>query len=159
MQEGEAEEKGKRTRVRVDHGGKAVSGGTLMLRPKTLSVGVGCNRNTPVEEIRELIKKVFEECDLSIHSIENIATIEAKADERGIVELARELDARLVLFDRDRLSSVESVPTPSKVVEKHMGVTSVCEAAAILASGSGKLLAEKHKTKNATVAVAAKPFT
>ena len=156
----EAEEEGKKlVRVSVDHGGKAVSGGTLMLRPKTLSVGVGCNRDTPAEEIRELIKQVFEECGLSLHSIENIATIEAKADEQGIVEVARQLDASLVLFDRDKLSSVESVPTPSKVVEKHMGVTSVCEAAAILASGSGKLLAKKHKTKNATVAVAARPCT
>jgi cobalt-precorrin 5A hydrolase len=43
-------------------------------------------------------------------------------------------------------------------VEKHMGVKSVCEAAAIKAARSGQILVPKQKTKNATVAVAALDF-
>jgi cobalt-precorrin 5A hydrolase len=41
-------------------------------------------------------------------------------------------------------------------VLRHMGVASVCEAAAILAAGRGPLLLPKHKSPNLTLAVALK---
>ena len=148
-----------RAGVFADHFVKKLPDSVLVLRPKTLSAGVGCNRGTPVEEILETVRNVFERFDLSIDSIDNIATIDAKADEPGIVGLADILKARLVFFGREELSRVDRVPNPSMVVQKHMGVASVCEAAAILASGTGTLLASKQKTKNVTVAIAAKPFT
>jgi cobalt-precorrin 5A hydrolase len=40
------------------------------------------------------------------------------------------------------------------MVEKHLGVKSVCEAAAILASNQGTLIVPKHTTPNVTVAIA-----
>jgi cobalt-precorrin 5A hydrolase len=47
-----------------------------------------------------------------------------------------------------------SVPHPSAVVGKHMGVESVCEAAAIAASAGGRLLVPKTKSALATAALA-----
>jgi cobalt-precorrin 5A hydrolase len=41
---------------------------------------------------------------------------------------------------------------------KHAGVKSVCEAAAILAAHPGTLIVPKHKTHNATVAIARRNF-
>ncbi|MFP4032742.1 MAG: cobalamin biosynthesis protein, partial [Desulfococcaceae bacterium] len=47
------------------------------------------------------------------------------------------------------------VPSPSEMVERHVGTPSVCEAAALLAAGEGgKLLVAKRKSVNGTVAVA-----
>jgi cobalt-precorrin 5A hydrolase len=125
----------------------------LVLRPKILSVGVGCNRNTDVKEIFASVKDVFAKFNLSINSINNIATIEAKADEQGILELARVLNVPVRFFSPEELDRAGSVPTPSEVVKKHMGVASICEAAAILASRRGKLLVPKQVMKNVTVAV------
>jgi hypothetical protein len=59
------------------------------------------------------------------------------------------------VFTRDRLNGVAQVPTPSTMVEKHIGVKSVCEAAALLATDRGRLIVPKQKTANVTVAVAA----
>ena len=139
--------------VFVDYETTQLSTQVLVLRPKILSVGVGCNRNTNVNEIFASLKDVFSKFNLSINSIDNIATIEAKADEEGILKLATVLNVPVKFFSRDDLDRAGSVPTPSEVVKKHMGVASICEAAAILASNQGKLLVPKQVMKNVTVAV------
>ncbi len=55
---------------------------------------------------------------------------------------------------QENLNSVKSIKTPSKIVEKHLGVKSVCEAAAILSANHGKLILPKKKNKDVTIAVA-----
>ncbi len=139
--------------VFVDYKTTRFSDRLLLLRPKILSVGVGCNRNTSVNEIFASVKDVFFKFNLSINSIDNIATIEAKADEQGILELAMVLNVPVKFFSREDLEQAGAVPTPSEVVKKHMGVASICEAAAIMASNQGKLLVPKQVMKNVTVAV------
>jgi cobalt-precorrin 5A hydrolase len=139
--------------VFVDYKTTRLSTRLLVLRPKILSVGVGCNRNTCIDEILAFLKDVFFKFNLSIKCIDNIATIEAKADEQGILELVKVLEVPIKFFGREELDHAGFVPTPSEVVKKHMGVASVCEAAAILASNQGKLLVPKQVTKNVTVAV------
>lgn len=130
----------------------------LVLRPKVLSIGIGCNRNTPVEEILNFVKTVFKRFGFSANGISNIGTIAAKTDEEGILGLARVLKVPVRFFGKDELGRVESVPTPSEVVKKHMGVASVCEASAILASEQGRLLVPKQRTPNVTLAVAVRRF-
>jgi cobalt-precorrin 5A hydrolase len=139
--------------VFVDYQTIPLSTRLLVLRPKVLSVGVGCNRNTSIDEIMAFLKDVFFKFNLSIKCIDNFATIEAKADEQGILELENVLGVPVKFFGREELDHAGFVPTPSEVVKKHMGVASVCEAAAILASNQGKLLVPKQVTKNVTVAV------
>ncbi len=125
----------------------------LVLRPACLAVGVGCNRNTGTEEIAAFIEIVFAEHDLAPAAIGVLASASAKRDEAGLLEAARRLGREVVFFENDRLNSV-AAPNPSAAVERHMGVESVCEAAAILAAGRGRLIVEKQKRGNVTVAVA-----
>lgn len=125
----------------------------LYLRPKVLIVGVGCRRGTPASDILGLLEHVCRERGLSTASVGLFATIEAKHDEPGILEAAASLGAGLRFFSADELAAV-AAPNPSAMVAKHMGVGSVCEAAAILASGNGKLLVPKARTGFSTVAVA-----
>jgi cobalt-precorrin 5A hydrolase len=103
-------------------------------------------------------KRCFFKFNLSVNSIDNIATVEAKADEQGILDLARVLNVPVRFFSPEELDRAGSVPTPSEVVKKHMGVASICEAAAILASNQGKLLVPKQVMKNVTVAVGLRPL-
>lgn len=130
--------------------------GTLVLRPPTLSVGIGCNRGTSLEEIQSLLYEVFEEKALCLNSIFTLATTDVKMDEDGILSLGKSLGLSIRFYDRLSLNSVTTIENPSRVVEKYLGVKSVCEAAAILASNRGRLIVPKVKLGNVTLAVARK---
>lgn len=127
----------------------------LVLRPKTLAAGVGCNSGTESQELINAVCAVFDDYRLSRQSIRGFATISEKIGEPGMQAMAGYFERPLEGYDRDILAAVDGVKTPSATVEKHMGVNSVCEAAAIRAAGGGKLLVPKVKSGNVTVAVAA----
>jgi cobalt-precorrin 5A hydrolase len=125
----------------------------LILHPRCLVAGVGCNRGTTAGEIVALVKTAFQKEDLALHSLKCLTTIDAKRDEQGLLDAARELGAALVFYGKPELAAVR-VPHPSRVVNNHMGVPSVCEATALLKSKGGRLLVPKTKSPNATLAVA-----
>jgi cobalt-precorrin 5A hydrolase len=131
----------------------------LILRPASLVAGMGCNRNTPVGEIKDLLDEVLKNHRLAGSSLRRIATIDLKADEPGLLELAKTYGVPIDFFSREKLGQIKDIQTPSTLVENHIGVKSVCEAAAILASQMGTLIVPKHKTPNVTVAIARKTFT
>jgi cobalt-precorrin 5A hydrolase len=124
----------------------------LLLRPKNLVVGIGCNRNTPADEILELVRGVFEQQRLSLLSIRNLASIDLKSDERGLLEAAAYLRRPVYFYPRNQVEGIQ-VPNPSANVQKHVGVPSVCEATALLSALNGALIVPKQKTRNVTVAV------
>lgn len=131
----------------------------LILRPKSLAVGVGCNRGTSFAEIAALLEKVIQTNNLSAKSVRCLATIDLKQDETGLRKVSEALKLPLLFFSRSELNQVKTIQTPSAVVEKHIGVKSVCEAAAILAARMGPLVIPKQSTPNATLAVARISFT
>jgi len=131
----------------------------LILRPASLVAGIGCNRNTPMDEIKSLLDEVLKNNHLAGSSLSRIATIDLKADEHGLLELAKTLSVPIDFFSREKLGQIKDIQTPSTLVENYIGVKSVCEAAAILASQMGTLIVPKQKTPNVTVALARKVFT
>jgi cobalt-precorrin 5A hydrolase len=126
----------------------------LVLRPASLVAGIGCNRNTGTDEMRALLEKVLETNNLVPGSLKCIASIDVKSDESGLITLAENLNLPLIFYNRQELNQVKKIKNPSLVVEKHVGVKSVCEAAAILATQDGTLIVPKQSTKNVTVAIA-----
>jgi cobalt-precorrin 5A hydrolase len=131
----------------------------LVLRPPTLTAGIGCNRNTDVGEIDTLLQAVLETHRLSPHSLAHLASIDLKKDETGLLALSQMRGIPLLFYNKNQLKEIEHQCTPSSIVEKHVGVKSVCEAAAILAAQNGKLIVPKHSTRNVTVAIARKRYT
>ncbi|WP_147820053.1 cobalt-precorrin 5A hydrolase [Salidesulfovibrio onnuriiensis] len=127
--------------------------GLLRLRPPVLTLGVGCRRGTPREEILGLILRVLEENGLARESVAAMGTADIKRDEQGILEAARELGLPLKFYTAEELAAV-AAPTPSSMVERHVGTPGVCEAAALLLGEGGELLVAKQKTERVTVAVA-----
>lgn len=127
---------------------------TLVLRPRVLSVGIGCNRNTPEQNISDFLTETFKAFKLSPEAISTLATTTVKADEQGLLALGRTLNLPIQFYERDQLNSVESIENPSEMAEKYLGVKSVCEAAAILSARMGKLIVPKQKTRDVTLAVA-----
>ena len=139
--------------IRVD-----LPSGILVLRPRSLFAGIGCNRNTSMEEIKFFLFETLNRFQLASGSLAGIATINIKKDESGLTDLAKILKLPIKFFNKEELSKVDNIKTPSAVVEKHVGVKSVCEAAAILAAGKGKLIVPKQSTRNVTVAIARTSF-
>lgn len=131
----------------------------LVLRPASLVAGIGCNRNTESAEIKNLLTAASRQANLSLSSLKCLASIDVKADEAGLIALSHELHLPLIFFKRRQLEQVKNIQNPSALVEKHVGVKSVCEAAAILAAQNGTLIVPKQTTRNATVAIARTGYT
>ena len=127
--------------------------GWLRLRPRNLMVGVGCNQGTPAAEILELLENTFKQHQLSWNSFHTLATIAAKKDEPGLKEVVGRLGVNFTWYTKEELQQIQ-VPNPSDLVESHMGVASVCEAAALKAARAKVLVVPKQKTANVTVAIA-----
>lgn len=126
----------------------------LVLRPGSLAAGIGCNRGTAAGEIEDLLAAVFEKHRLATPCLRCLATVSLKKDETGLLALAEKLGIPVRFYEKDELRRVPNIPNPSAMAVKHIGVESVCEAAAILASEGGRLIVTKHTSPNATVAVA-----
>ena len=80
-------------------------------------------------------------------------TIDVKQDEEFCAMLKDEYNQEVVFYTAEELATID-VPNPSATVEKHVGTSSVCEAAAILGSNHGQLVIPKIKGKNWTAALA-----
>ncbi|MEU3196983.1 precorrin-3B C(17)-methyltransferase [Streptomyces sp. NPDC006996] len=129
-----------------------------VLRPPTLVVGVGASKGASVEEVLGLIEEALREAGLSAASVAELATVDAKADEPGIVAAARRLGVPLVTYSAGELARVE-VPNPSGAPLAAVGTPSVAEASALV--GGGELLVPKRKSAGrpatATCAVVRRP--
>jgi cobalt-precorrin 5A hydrolase len=142
-----------RSVVVVDHQDVEYPESWLIVRPPRLALGVGCNRGTPADDILDFIEDVLGRSGLARGSVACLATVDRKGDEAGLIQAARRLGADLRLFTAAELDRVQ-VPHPSGAAQKHVGTKSVCEAAAMLAAGTDRLLTTKQKTRDVTVAVA-----
>lgn len=130
---------------------------TIWLRPKVLVVGIGCNSGTPREEIEREVDAVLGEAALSPRSVRELATIELKKDEPGLVAYASARGLPLRAFDARTINEEAPPFERSETVFRHVGVYGVSEPAAMLAAGAGTCLVRKQKRGNVTIAVARVP--
>lgn len=128
-----------------------------------IALGLGCDRGTPAATIDQAIAEALAACGASVTDVESVASIDLKADETGLLTVARERGWRIRFYPAAELAAVE-VPNPSETVRKYTGTPSVSESAALLAAGANPthLVIEKHKLRgpdgrNATVSIARIP--
>ena len=126
---------------------------TLWLRPRNLVLGVGCKRNVPFKALKEACAAFAEESRVSPLSIAALASIDAKKNEKGLLDLASYLGVPFVTFSPEELKSAPGNFTASEKVEAAVGVDNVCERAAVLKSG-GSLLRKKTVYEGITFALA-----
>lgn len=118
----------------------------VLLRPPSLVVGVGASKGAPVEEVLGLVEDALREAGLSPKSLAELATVDAKSEEPGIVAAAERLGVPLVTYPAEVLAAVE-VPNPSDAPLAAVGTPSVAEAAALVRGG--ELLVPKRKSERA----------
>ena len=125
-----------------------------------LALGIGCDRDTPAATIAQAIAEALAVCGAKLDDVAAIASIDLKADEAGLLEVARAHGWTIRFYAAAELAAV-AVPNPSETVRRHTGTPSVSEAAALLAGAVDKtqLIIEKHRLRgpdgrNATVSIA-----
>ncbi len=129
----------------------------VVYRPRSLVVGVGCNRHTPAGEIAAAVEGILAAHGLSPLSVRGLATVEAKRDEPGLRAYAASRGLPVTFYPARVLDAV-AAPNPSVAPLRHVGTRGVCEPAALLAAGASTLAVEKRKCGHVTVAVARVPF-
>jgi cobalt-precorrin 5A hydrolase len=126
----------------------------LVLRPRNLVLGIGCNSGTSADEICEVTGSALKRLFLSLKSIRCVATAEAKRHEPGLVAFTEALGVPLVCYESSELNGVVFPSPPSPHALAAIGATGVAEPAALLASSGGILLMKKLKSGNVTLAIA-----
>ena len=152
----EVDERRFRLLIIVSHYDERVPDGvpTLQYVPPVVTVGFGlAHQAQPVYSIYKEMCEAMTDAGLC-PCPRCWCTIDVKANE-PFVDFLREQGETVVFFTAEELAQV-SVPHPSATVEKHVGTPSVSEAAAILGSHGGRLIVDKQKGSNWTLAVADK---
>lgn len=131
----------------------------LLYHPQRFVVGVGSARNCPSAELEDLVHATLAETGIAPGAVACIASIDIKADERAMLDLAETLDVPFRLFDAATLEAeTPRLANPSETVFTEVGCHGVAEGAALAGAGpDGVLVTPKRKTANATVAIARAP--
>lgn len=156
--------------------------GTVVLHPPSLVAGIGTSSDAPPAEVAALLRAALAGAvgdapaapgggsvqpgggsvqpgggsavpgdePLAMASVAEVATIDRRSASPAIVALGLPVRS----FGAAQLAEV-AVPSPSSVVAAAVGTPSVCEAAALLASGpGGTLVVPKQRAAHCTVAIA-----
>ena len=127
-------------------------GETLSLFPRVLHLGIGCRKGTDTAVIREVVNQVFLDNQIDQRAVCCVASIDLKANERGLLEFCEGNKWPVKFYSAKELQAVEGEFTPSEFVQNITGVDNVCERAALI--GAKELLVKKTAMCGVTVAVA-----
>jgi precorrin-4 C11-methyltransferase len=116
----------------------------LWLRPPSLVLGVGCERSLPLAALEDGLARFLDVHRYARSSIAVLASVDVKADEQALIDLALKYGWETVFYSSAELAEVPDLPNPSAVVERCVGTPGVAEPAALLASGAESLLVEKQ---------------
>lgn len=130
---------------------------TLFLIPKQIVLGIGCRKNTEPQALQDFVQEVLETHSIFKEAVAAIASIDLKKNEPALLELARELSAPFVTYDKDTLLEVKGQFTSSDFVKETTGVDNVCERAALAYSKADGLYLRKTPKNGMTLAIALLP--
>ncbi|MDD4600277.1 MAG: cobalamin biosynthesis protein, partial [Negativicutes bacterium] len=128
----------------------------IYLRLPNLSVGIGCRRGTPLTSIWQSVDDACASIGRSLQSIQVIGSTILKQDEEGLLQFIAKVSVPVKFFNNQEIQACIALHKleVSRFVEKEIGVGNICEAAALLAGQSNKLLLPKTKYQGVTVAIA-----
>lgn len=136
----------------------------VIYRPKSLILGLGCDRGLPLEALERGIDSILSYYQLSSKSVKAIATVAKKKDEVAFLDLSNKYSWPMYTYEAEELDAVSGIENPSETVKQFVGTRGVSEPAALLTSGATNLLVPKQKysepelKQSMTLAVARIPF-
>ncbi|AXE39587.1 precorrin-3B C(17)-methyltransferase [Acidipropionibacterium virtanenii] len=123
---------------------------SVVLHPRSLVVGMGCNSGTDVDHLAALLDDVLAEAGLAPGSVSALLSHEVKSGELGLIKLAHRLGVEYRTYPAEVLAA-QDAPNPSATVAREVGTASVSEASVL--AERAELIVTKHKTSEATCAV------
>lgn len=128
----------------------------LVYYEQSVMVGAGCARGAAGEELAELLTHTLALHQLHPAMIAAVGSLDLKADEPAMLQLAETLKVPFRVFTAEALTEfADDITAPSAVVEAEVGTPSVSEASALALAGTQRqLIAPKQKSANATIALA-----
>jgi cobalt-precorrin 5A hydrolase / precorrin-3B C17-methyltransferase len=131
----------------------------LVIHPKVLALGVGCERGAEPKELQDLVTSTLAEHGFAAAAIACVVSLDIKAAEPAIHGLATQLDAPARFFPASQLEAErQRLANPSSEVFAVTGCHGVAEGAALAAVGAaGELVVAKTKSTRATCALARAP--
>lgn len=132
---------------------KNVSKPIIHLRPKSLTIGIGCRKGKPWTDIYSAVLQALSRVDRNIFDIKRLATVDVKKDEEGIIILARKLKVDLDIVSRSDIKEIEDRFETSDFVRDNIGVGAVAEPVACISSKSEKIILNKTRYEGITIAI------
>lgn len=131
----------------------------LVYHPKSLVLGVGCERDCEPDELIALTERSVKANGLAPAAIALVASLDLKADEDAVHAVAGQFGVPAHFFTPEELNEqAPRLKNPSDVVLREVGCPGVAEGAALACGGPDcELLAEKQKSARATCAVGLSP--
>ena len=128
---------------------------TLHLITRNAVVGVGCRRGCEPAILQGSVEAALASLGLAPEAVSALATIDLKAAEPAVVELAAKHGWRLRTFSAQALAAQGGDFASSEFVRTHVGVDNVCERA-LACCGAVRVL-NKQAHQGTTVAVGLVP--
>ncbi|MGR3290792.1 MAG: cobalamin biosynthesis protein, partial [Paracoccaceae bacterium] len=131
----------------------------LVYHPTRAVLGVGCARNCPPDQLAALAQRALDAAGIAPGALAAIGTLDLKADEPAVLQLAAAFGVPLRLFGAADLEAFAGqLQNPSEVVFREVGCHGVAEGAALALGGSDAVFAQaKLKSDQATCAVVLAP--
>ena len=120
---------------------------------KNLVLGVGCRKNIDIEHFERIVTILLWDFKISFKQICAIATINIKKEEKALLDFSRAYKIPVFFYSSEELNSVNGNFVVSERVKRVTGVDNVCERAATICGGKGKLLIPKTCKEGITIAV------
>ena len=125
----------------------------LLLVPQIITVGIGCRKDVSFENIEKSILNILKSENYHILALNALASIDKKANEKGILEFAKKYGLPFNTFSAEELNSLEGDFTKSDFVKSVVEVDNVCERSAVIES-KGTLIRRKDTCDGRGVTVA-----
>ena len=123
----------------------------LTFVPK-LYLGIGCNRDTKKEVIKEAFYSFLDNHEIKREDVAKLGSFEAKADEDGLLEFAKDEGLEIEFFKKDEINSLE-MKFSNSASTKFFDLKGVAEPSAVLLSNYKELVFKKEAFfKSVTIA-------
>jgi len=120
---------------------------------KPLVVGLGCRKGIRADNIDAAVRQALLKVSRTQAEIREIATIDLKGEEHGILEWCAGAGVPLRVIPRTLIRERPWVTNASAWVREKVGVDGVCEPCALLATFRGRLILPKTTSDGVAVAI------
>jgi cobalt-precorrin 5A hydrolase len=130
---------------------------------KPLLVGIGCRKGVSEEQIdlavrQALRRREYPDQDRGLGDIRELATIDLKAEEPGLLAFSRRHGIPLRVIAKPQIVARPWVTQRSDWVQLSVGVDGVCEPCALIACTRGRLVVPKITLDGVAVAIVEDSF-